>query len=170
MTMPTRDTLLALLKRKKLNNLVDELKQGVTTFEDRMARTETQWKEIAGAANGIDIYNALHPQPTIAQFLKNPLPSILKERPRSLSTKSERVHPRRPKNVIAWPEFKQGAIAFQYPDSLAHAKCIIRKYAGTVINTEIPDVQGIIHAHLDNFNLIFAQIGSTYRFKSRTIL
>jgi hypothetical protein len=61
MTTPTKDTLLALLKRKELSDLADDLEKGKTTFEELKARTEAQWKDIAGIPNGIDIYNALHP-------------------------------------------------------------------------------------------------------------
>ncbi|KAI3637390.1 hypothetical protein MIR68_004039 [Amoeboaphelidium protococcarum] len=60
MTTPTKDTLLALLKRKELNNLVNELEKGKTTFEEMMNFTEAQWDKIAGTINGIDIYNHLH--------------------------------------------------------------------------------------------------------------
>ncbi|KAI3637837.1 hypothetical protein MIR68_004486 [Amoeboaphelidium protococcarum] len=60
MTTPTIDTLLALLKRKELNNLVDDLEEGKTTFEEMMNFTEAQWEKIAGTINGIAIYNHLH--------------------------------------------------------------------------------------------------------------
>ncbi|KAI3650597.1 hypothetical protein MP228_004078 [Amoeboaphelidium protococcarum] len=60
MTTPTIDTLLALLKRKELNNLVDDLEEGKTTFDEMMNFTEAQWEKIAGTINGIDIYNHLH--------------------------------------------------------------------------------------------------------------
>ena len=63
MTTPTKDTLLALLKRKKLTNIADELENDITTFEEMLACTEAQWKAIAGIANGIFIYNHLHPSP-----------------------------------------------------------------------------------------------------------
>jgi hypothetical protein len=60
MTTPTKDTLLALLKRKELSDLADDLEKGKTTFEELMARSKEDWKEFY-ALNGIDIYNALHP-------------------------------------------------------------------------------------------------------------
>jgi hypothetical protein len=37
------------------------LEEGTTTFEEMMARTKEDWEKVAGIPNGIDIYNALHP-------------------------------------------------------------------------------------------------------------
>jgi len=61
MTTPTKDALLALLKRKELNDLVGALEKGKTTFEEMLGFSKADWKEIAGTANGIAIYNHLHP-------------------------------------------------------------------------------------------------------------
>jgi DNA polymerase III delta prime subunit len=63
MTTPTKDTLLALLKRKELSDLADDLEKGKTTFEEMMARSKEDWKDIAGIPNGIDVYNHLYPSP-----------------------------------------------------------------------------------------------------------
>jgi len=80
MTTPTKDTLLALLKRKELNDLVGELEKGKTTFEEMLARTEAQWGKIAGTANGIAIYNHLHT--SIRSLISHALPPL---GPRELS-------------------------------------------------------------------------------------
>ncbi|KAI3641678.1 hypothetical protein MIR68_000246, partial [Amoeboaphelidium protococcarum] len=65
MISPTKDSLLALLKSKQLNAIANELEQGITTFEDMMARSKDNWKEIAGVATGINIYNHLHLSPQL---------------------------------------------------------------------------------------------------------
>ncbi len=57
---PTKEGLLAVLKRKKLTNLINDLNEGITTFEEMMSLTEAQWKEFYGL-NGLFIYNYLHP-------------------------------------------------------------------------------------------------------------
>jgi predicted Ser/Thr protein kinase len=166
MTTPTKDTLIQKLQGYGLSQVVAQIDP--LSIEDLIAFVEKDWIDLGcSLAVAIVIYNHLHPRPTIAQFLKNSLPLIANEKPAHLSTRSERAHPRRPKNVIAWPEFKQDAIAFQYPDSLAHTDCILPNYTGKIIKAEIPDVQGIIDAHLKNFNLIFETLGNTYRFESR---
>ncbi|KAI3637504.1 hypothetical protein MIR68_004153 [Amoeboaphelidium protococcarum] len=65
MTTPTKDSLLALLKRKQLNAIANELEQGITTIEDMTTSSKDDWKEIAGVAPGIDIYNHLHISPQL---------------------------------------------------------------------------------------------------------
>ncbi|KAI3640006.1 hypothetical protein MIR68_001952 [Amoeboaphelidium protococcarum] len=79
MTTATKDTLLAVLKRKELNDLANDLETGKTIFEEMMARTEGQWKEFFGL-NGIDIYNHLHA--SFRSLLSHALPPL---GPRELS-------------------------------------------------------------------------------------
>ena len=61
MVSPTETTLIEMLKRKKLDNLLQEIEDGTTTYEDCLARTKIQFKELYGPAAGIDLYNHLHP-------------------------------------------------------------------------------------------------------------
>eukprot|EP00158_Paraphelidium_tribonemae_P008558 Partr_v1_DN28610_c4_g2_i5_m50323 len=141
--------------------LIDELKEHPqATLRRWIVRSKDAWKRYYQSL-GIDVYNYLH-RPTIAQFLKNPLPLILHKAP----TICAHSPPRQPKNVTAWPEFKQGATDFKYPQVPAHSHCIIPNYTGEVIQCEIPDIQGIVHAHLCNFNLVLSQLGFTCRFRS----
>ena len=60
-TEPTIQGLKALLKRKKLGTLVEELESDSESFEDWKKMTESQWKEFYGLA-GIQIYNYLNPR------------------------------------------------------------------------------------------------------------
>ena len=62
MPTPTIEGLIGKFIQKKLHDLVNELDEGTTTFEDFMNRTEAQWKEIIGTAAGIDIFNYLNPR------------------------------------------------------------------------------------------------------------
>ncbi|KAI3653975.1 hypothetical protein MP228_000694 [Amoeboaphelidium protococcarum] len=60
MTTPTKDSLLQLLRRKKLEITVKELEEGSITFDEIMSLTEKQCTDIYGL-QGIFIYNHLHP-------------------------------------------------------------------------------------------------------------
>jgi hypothetical protein len=60
---PTKEGLLERLKRKGLEKLAADLKNGRTSFDEWMKFTKENCKDVAGVANGIDIYNHLHPQP-----------------------------------------------------------------------------------------------------------
>jgi hypothetical protein len=55
--------LLKLLERKKLTGLIEELTNDDEALADWKNRSKEDWKEIAGTAAGIDIYNYLHPNP-----------------------------------------------------------------------------------------------------------
>jgi hypothetical protein len=59
--VPTKEGLLELLKRKVVRKEAIDLKNGKTTFDEMVKRTKSQWKEIAGMENGIDIFIYLHP-------------------------------------------------------------------------------------------------------------
>jgi hypothetical protein len=66
-TVPSKEGLLKLLQRKKLQSLVDEYKEDPEVIEDWKKRTEGQWEKellaIKGNSSGFsDIYNYLHPR------------------------------------------------------------------------------------------------------------
>ena len=79
MTTPTKDTLLALLKRKELNDFASDLEKGKTTLEEMIVVSKDDWEKIAGVPNGIHIYNHLHPPapipPDNAMDIDQQLPS-----------------------------------------------------------------------------------------------
>ncbi|KAI3638640.1 hypothetical protein MIR68_003138 [Amoeboaphelidium protococcarum] len=60
MTTPTKDSLLQLLQRKKLESTVKELEEGTITFDEILSLTEKQCTDLYGL-QGIFIYNHLHP-------------------------------------------------------------------------------------------------------------
>ena len=62
MTTPTKDTLVALLKRKELNVLANDIEKGKTTFEEMLGFRREDWEKYY-QMNGIAIYNHLHPSP-----------------------------------------------------------------------------------------------------------
>jgi hypothetical protein len=59
---PTREGLLELLTDLGQTELYNQLLNAPRLFTMWKKRTEGQWKEIAGVAVGIDIYNYLHPR------------------------------------------------------------------------------------------------------------
>jgi TnpA family transposase len=59
--MATKESLIALLKRKNLTSIIDELNNGSTTFDDCLSRSKEDWEKYYGLP-GVDIYNHLHPQ------------------------------------------------------------------------------------------------------------
>jgi hypothetical protein len=59
--VPTKEGFFELLKKKRLRKEAADMKNGITSFDEMVKRSESQWKEIAGVANGIDIFNYLHP-------------------------------------------------------------------------------------------------------------
>jgi hypothetical protein len=63
---PTEEELLGFLNDLEPvpEDLIKQLnKKPERIIQTWMRRTEAQWKEIAGVANGIDIFNYLHPDP-----------------------------------------------------------------------------------------------------------
>ncbi|KAI3646728.1 hypothetical protein MP228_009656 [Amoeboaphelidium protococcarum] len=68
MMSPTKDSLIALLKRLKLVDLVNQLEQDIFTFEQMMRLNRAQWKETAGTVKGICIYNHFHPTSAISGY------------------------------------------------------------------------------------------------------
>ncbi|KAI3636494.1 hypothetical protein MIR68_005439 [Amoeboaphelidium protococcarum] len=68
MMSPTKDTLIALLKRLKLVDLVNQLDQDIFTFEQMMRLNRAQWKETAGTVKGNFIHNHLHPTSAISGY------------------------------------------------------------------------------------------------------
>ncbi|KAI3641048.1 hypothetical protein MIR68_001926 [Amoeboaphelidium protococcarum] len=60
MTTPTKDSLLQLLRHKKLEITVKELEEGIITFDEILSLTEKQCTDLYGL-QGIFIYNHLHP-------------------------------------------------------------------------------------------------------------
>ena len=62
MTTLTKDALLALLKRKRLNDLASELEEDSITFEDMMNFTKEDWEK-QYKLKGVAIYYHLHPSP-----------------------------------------------------------------------------------------------------------
>ena len=63
------EALISVLKRKKLDSLVNEIHEGITTYQECLNRTKDDWKELYGPAIGFDIYNFLHPQGTTSDTI-----------------------------------------------------------------------------------------------------
>jgi hypothetical protein len=128
---PTLAGLLGLLKYTGLQKEADDLKNGRTSFDEWMKFTKEDCKDVAGEANGIYIFNYLHPTAvpvrgtpvTISpsSFLTHKLPWI-HFADRTTTSKSfvssARANPRDPKIVREWTDFVSGANSFAFSDEV----------------------------------------------------
>jgi hypothetical protein len=67
MSTPTIEGLRGKFIQKKLHDLLNELDDGTTTFEDFMNMTKEDWEKYYGLA-GIQIYNYLNPRREGTEF------------------------------------------------------------------------------------------------------
>ncbi|KAJ3001882.1 UNVERIFIED_CONTAM: putative protein serine/threonine kinase, partial [Siphonaria sp. JEL0065] len=107
-------------------------------------------------------------QTTIAEFLSNSLSTIEKDLNKAKSTGTTRSHPRAPKNVQRWLEFKQSSANFPFPNSLTSRDTVLPATTELQFNSE-KDVDKVVGTHLDNFNRIFRNLGFGCRFRSKSI-
>ena len=169
---PSYKSLLALLQRKRLAEVVNQLLEGFTTFEDCKNRSEGQWKEFYGLA-GVDVFNHLNPTSNavttpvrINEFLSNTLADIENDFTKPSTTGTKRSHPKTPTFVGRWVEFMSDAARYEYPTTP------IGKDVALPATTEFKfqlekDIDKVVACHLDNFNRIFRDQGKEYRFSSK---
>ncbi|KAI3656401.1 hypothetical protein MP638_004012, partial [Amoeboaphelidium occidentale] len=127
---PTKEGLLELFKRKRLEKEVADLTDDIMYFDEWMKFTKEELERHWGL-NGIAIYNYLHPTavpvpvtPTTispSSFITHKLPWIhfADRTTKSKSyVSSARVNPREPKIVREWTDFVSGANSFAFSDEV----------------------------------------------------
>jgi hypothetical protein len=102
----------------------------------------------------------------INDFLSSSLADIEKVLTKPSTTGTKRSHPKTPKFVRRWNEFRTDAAGFEYPTTRIGPDVVLPPTTEIKFKLE-RDVDKVIGNHLDNFNRIFRDQGIDCRFESK---
>lgn len=119
MATPNVATLLVLLKSKKLDDVVKELEEGLTSFEEMMSLSEAQLERRCGN-QGMHIFNHLHPEASritmitstrqILDMTYAPITSALIRSSAATTTSVAKKYPMPPLKLAEWSNFGRDVI------------------------------------------------------------
>jgi predicted Ser/Thr protein kinase len=97
--------------------------------------------------------------------LSNTLGEIKKKLAEPVSS-SKRNHPKTPKTVERWEEFRTNAANFNFPTNLLSSDILLPVTTEIEFSSE-KDVDKVIGVHLDNFNRILRDLNQIIRFRTK---